>query len=196
MSEEKDLVGHWRDLQALIGFEFSEEGRELMLAACLHGSATQDMPGAAAYKVRRRRLAWIGDRIVGVVLADLLAERLPEADSGSLNPPFDYLKQRVSLGKTARATGLGAYIVASANGTQQAQENGPQGEFLEAVVGAVYRDPDGGFDAARQVAEGLLAASVESYFDPEERAREREDLERQLDALLAAAGGASSVGEP
>ena len=194
--KDKDWSAHWDGLEALINYRFSAAGRRAMKAACLHGSMSQEIPGAADLRVPRRRLAWIGDRVVGLVLADLLALRSPDEDVGSLNAPFDQLKKRTSLARAARRTGLSDFIVASANGLAQAQQDNPLGEFLEAVVGAVYRDPDGGFDAARQVAKGLLAASVESYFDPEERAREREDLERQLDALLAAAGGASSAGEP
>jgi len=180
VKNEKDWKAHWQGLNALLGHAFSAQGREGLLAACLHGSATQDFPEAAALKEQRRRLAWVGDRVVAIFLADHLAARLEDAPLKTLNDALDDLKSHGGLARAARTSGLAEFIIASANGAEQAQQDNPLGEFLEGVIGAVYADPEGGFAAAHAVAEKLLTQTIDDRLDPEVQRRETEELLARL----------------
>ncbi len=178
-----DWPPKWRELQDLLGYHFSPDGGSAMVAAALHGSASQSIPHVEVLKPQRLRMAWVGDRIVGEVLAVMLYERLPEAAPGDLNRSLDELKSRAGLARVARETGLASYIVASENGREQAQQDNPLGEFFEALIGAVY--DDGGPEAAWSVARRLLEARVEAHLDPEEQDRELEAFLAEVEGALA-----------
>ena len=109
-------------------------------------------PSLSPAKVHQRRaydrLEFLGDRVLGVVVADDLLRRHPNADVGALAPRFNALVRREALVAVASAIGLGRFIRMSP--TEEASGGRAKATILadccEAVIGALF--VDGGLDAA------------------------------------------------
>ena len=134
------------DLQAFaarLGHEFRRP--ELLVRALTHPSiATPARPD-------NQRLEFLGDRVLGLVMAEalLLADR--GATEGQLAPRFNALVRKETCAEVARDLGLGDVLRL---GRSEMLSGGRRKEALladaiEAVIAAVYRDA--GFDAARAV---------------------------------------------
>lgn len=134
------------DLQAFaarLGHEFRRP--ELLVRALTHPSmSTPARPD-------NQRLEFLGDRVLGLVMAEalLLADR--GASEGQLAPRFNALVRKETCAEVARDLGLGDVLRL---GRSEMLSGGRKKEALladalEAVIAAVYRDA--GFDAARAV---------------------------------------------
>ena len=121
--------------------------QELIEEALTHPSrrVVQGRP-AANYE----RLEFLGDRVLGLVVAEHLLTRFPAADAGELALRYNALVRREALVEVARAVGLGAHIrVAAAEGATGGREKPAiLADCCEAVIGALFLD--GGFEAAQR----------------------------------------------
>jgi ribonuclease-3 len=131
-------------LERSIGHQFSDPG--LLAQAITHSSAGEGRRGS----VDNERLEFLGDRVLGLIVAELLMERFPEAKEGELGKRLTALVQRDALATVARDIGLGPHLVL---GTLDAATGGIDNsnvlaDACEAVIAALYLD--GGLDAARQ----------------------------------------------
>jgi ribonuclease III len=137
----RDLLGHEPNDLAL--FE----------RALTHSSATRD-----SYE----RLEFLGDRVIGLVMARWLYERFPNEPEGKLSRRYNELVARPTCGEIGRELGLPALIRLG----KQARDDGANwsdnvvGDVVEAVVGALLLD--GGLNAADQFVRRAWAAYVES----------------------------------
>lgn len=124
------------------------------------------------------RLEYLGDSILGFVVADCLYHRFPQADEGRLSRLRASLVRRETLAQLGRGLELEKYI---RMGAGELRTGGPSrtstlADAFEALIGAVYLD--GGYPAARALVEklfdglfqGLDLASVEK--DPKTRLQE------------------------
>ncbi len=95
------------------------------------------------------RLEFLGDRVLGLLIAELLLERFPQSAEGKLAPRLAALVSGRVLADVARSIGLGAFVLMSdgesAAGTRDRRS--VLADCCEAVIGAMYRD--GGLEAAR-----------------------------------------------
>ena len=97
------------------------------------------------------RLEFLGDRVLGLVIARWLYERFPNEPEGKLSQRFNTLVDRPTCGEIGRELGLPALIRLG----KQAREDGANwsdnvvGDVVEALIGAVYLD--GGLDAAERL---------------------------------------------
>jgi ribonuclease III len=115
----------------------------LLRHALVHSSATQQRLKS------NERMEFLGDRVLGLVLADLLLESYAEEDEGEISYRFTALAQRDALASVAGAVGLAEHLKLS-NGEQLTggRENpGMLADAMEAVICAIYKD--GGLEAAR-----------------------------------------------
>ena len=137
----RDLLGHEPNDLAL--FE----------RALTHSSATRD-----SYE----RLEFLGDRVIGLIMARWLYERFPNEPEGKLSRRYNELVARPTCGDIGRELGLPALIRLG----KQARDDGANwsdnvvGDVVEAVVGALLLD--GGLNAADQFVRRAWAAYVES----------------------------------
>lgn len=97
------------------------------------------------------RLEFLGDRVLGLVVAEMLLAEFPKANEGELARRFNRLVQKDTCAKVAEEIGLGAYVIMSAN---EASSGGRAkrkilGDACEAVLGALFLD--GGYDVTRNV---------------------------------------------
>ncbi len=104
------------------------------------------------------RLEFLGDALVGLVVAEALYLRWPKADEGAMTRARAELVRESSLARIARGFELGARITL---GPGEMKSGGHRrdsilSDALEAVVGAIYLDA--GYDACR--------AAVLPWFEP------------------------------
>src|SRR3954453_9629065 len=95
------------------------------------------------------RLEFIGDRVLGLLMAEWLAERYPREQEGELGRRLAHLVSQPVLAGVADAIGL-AGVLAVAPGEAKAgvtKRATVVADALEATLGALYLD--GGLEAAR-----------------------------------------------
>ena len=61
------------------------------------------------------RLEFLGDRVLGIVIADILLDRVPEENEGDIARRFTALVRMETLGCIAERLKLGKYILSYAN---------------------------------------------------------------------------------
>jgi ribonuclease III len=160
------------DFARAIGHEFARP--ELLSEALTHPSAIVPERGRGRrVKPARRgydRLEFLGDRVLGLVVADLLWRRFEGEAEGMLTRRHTQLVRRETLSRVAEAIGLGPHLVLSRAEAAAGAAANPAilADACEAVIAAIYLD--GGFDAAeafvRRLWEPLIAAMVEPPRDP------------------------------
>jgi ribonuclease-3 len=127
--------------QARIGHSFRKP--ELLLRAVTHASI------GSATRPDNQRLEFLGDRVLGLVMAEALLEADTDASEGQLAPRFNALVRKETCAEVARELGLGEVMKL---GRSEMLSGGRRkeallGDALEAVIAAVHRDA--GFEAAR-----------------------------------------------
>jgi len=137
-------------LECGLGYRFREHG--LLVRALTHRSASGE---------NNERLEFLGDALLGFVIAEALWERFPDADEGKLSRLRASLVKRESLATLARGLDLGAYLRLGAGELRSgghARES-ILADALEAVFAAVYLDA--GFAAAREIIRSVFAAPLD-----------------------------------
>jgi ribonuclease III len=155
-----------------IGHEFARP--ELLVEALTHPSALASESGRRRRtKPPRRgyeRLEFLGDRVLGLVVADLLWRRFEGEPEGLLTRRLTHLVRRRALARVAQAIDLGAQLVFSpAEAMAGAAANQAiLADACEAVIAAIYLD--GGFAVAaafvRRLWEPLIDEMDEAPRDP------------------------------
>lgn len=126
---------------------------ELYNRALTHGST-----GQPDYQ----RLEFLGDRILGLVISEMLYRRYPDEAEGRLSHRLNALVAGSTCAEIARQINLNSYIRLG----KQARDDGAQqsdnvlGDAMEAIIGALYLDH--GLDAARILIERLWGTMIET----------------------------------
>ncbi|HEX7872222.1 MAG TPA: ribonuclease III [Sphingobium sp.] len=123
----------------------------LYARALTHGSASAD---------NYERLEFLGDRILGLIIAEWLYELFPDEKEGQLSRRLNALVTGPACAAIARSIGLPAHIRLG----KQARDDGALdsdnvlGDVMEAIIGALYLDR--GVDAARALIRRLWAEDI------------------------------------
>lgn len=104
-----------------------------------------------------QRLEFLGDRVLGLVIAELLSERFPLEQEGLLSHRFTTLVSRAFCAEVARGLGVVDHIRLGKQARDDGATNSDNvvGDVMEALIGALYLD--GGLDAARRFIAGAWA---------------------------------------
>lgn len=142
-------------LGAQLGWRFRRP--ELLTEALTHASANEGR--TLSVLANYERLEFLGDRILGLVVAEELFTRFPHLGEAGLALQLNALVNRGACARAARRAGLGAHLILS---KAEAQAGGRDKETIladvcEAVIAALYLD--GGLATAR--------AFIERYWGPE-----------------------------
>jgi ribonuclease-3 len=142
-------------LEARLGYRFADP--DLLHYALTHSSAIS--PGkrtAQSYQ----RLEFLGDRVLGLVVADMLYRRLPNASEGDLNRSFVTLVRHETCSAIARELEVGPELNLgeSERRTGGAGNDTILGDVTEAIIGAIYLD--GGLGKAYEFVESRLSDYV------------------------------------
>jgi ribonuclease-3 len=127
--------------------------KELYVQALTHRSAAGD---------NNERLEFVGDALLGFVIAEALWERFPDADEGHLSRLRASLVKKESLAALARRLALSDHLRL---GPGELRTGGHArdsilADALEAVLAAVYLDQ--GFAGARQVILAVFREALEA----------------------------------
>ncbi|WP_209598775.1 ribonuclease III [Ruegeria sp. HKCCSP351] len=137
------LSAEIKAFQQRLGYEFANP--ELLVRALTHGSVS------SSTRPDNQRLEFLGDRVLGLVMATALLEADKKASEGQLAPRFNALVRKEACADVARQIDLGAVLKL---GRSEMLSGGRRkqallGDAMEAVIAAIYRDA--GFEAARDV---------------------------------------------
>ncbi|MCP5037596.1 MAG: ribonuclease III [Rhodobacteraceae bacterium] len=155
------LSGDLKSFSALIGHDFGAP--DLLIRALTHGSVS------SATRPDNQRLEFLGDRVLGMVIAEALFLGDPAASEGQMAPRFNALVRKETCADVARQIDLGKVLKLGRSETLSGgrRKLALLGDAMEAVIAAVYLD--GGYDAARQLILRLWGARIT---DVEEDARD------------------------
>ncbi|WP_324751488.1 ribonuclease III [Roseovarius sp. Pro17] len=148
------LSGDLQAFTALLGHDFASPA--LLIEAVTHPSMSSPS------RSDNQRLEFLGDRVLGLVMAEALLEHDPNAAEGLLAPRFNALVRKEACAAVAREIDLGKVLKL---GRSEMLSGGRRkeallGDAMEAVIAAVYLDA--GFDAARAVIVRLWADRIEA----------------------------------
>jgi len=141
-------TGDVSELMQKLGHDFATS--QLLEDALTH-------PSLAGFRARAKnsappyeRLEFLGDRVLGLVIAEWLYERFPDANEGEMAKRHAALVNRDALRAVADEIGLGRYLhLARGEEAGGARKNiATLPDAMEAVIGALYLD--GGYKAATQ----------------------------------------------
>jgi ribonuclease-3 len=131
-----------------LGYQFNDSG--LLARALQHASLDR--------ADNNERLEFLGDRVLGVVIADALLTRYADEKEGALARRLSQLVSRKTCAKIARTWNLQSVLQVD-KGAQEAMSDNILADGCEAVLGAVY------LDAGLAAAEQIILAHWEAYFD-------------------------------
>ncbi len=132
-------------LSSRLGHEFSDP--KLLKLALTHASAH---PGSKPNE-DNERLEFLGDRVLGLAMAEILLERFPQASEGELARWFNHLVRAETCAAVALSWNLGDFIHMSI-GEAASGGRGKKAilaDSCEAILGAIISDA--GYDVARVV---------------------------------------------
>lgn len=93
------------------------------------------------------RLEFLGDRVLGLLVADLLMATFPTEDEGSLAKRHASLVQRKTLAEVALSVGIDTHMKLGVHDEGLRTNPTVLGDVCEAIIGALYQD--GGLEVAR-----------------------------------------------
>lgn len=122
------------------------EKRELLTEALTHASV---IGRGRRPRVSNERLEFLGDRVLGLVIAARLIARFPEESEGPLARRQAALVRRETLAEIARELDLGAWLEVARSEEDGGRRNPAiLADCLEALIGAMFLD--GGLDVAER----------------------------------------------
>jgi len=125
-----------------LGYQFTNE--TLLDEALTHPSFMTNRSDIT----NNQRLEFLGDRVIGLVIADALFTAMSSEREGQLTRRYADCVENSRLASIARDLDIGRFLRTQPN-TSLAETDKVLADALEAVIGAVWRD--GGMDAARRV---------------------------------------------
>ena len=170
--------------EALLGHRFARPA--LLDEALTHRSAIYGRAGRRRGERRgvgsNERLEFVGDRVLGLLVAEWLIERFPEEQEGELGLRLANLVSRVTIGAIAERAGLSAALAVSPG---EARAGVPTqttvlADAVEALLGALYLDA--GLEPARRFVRSAWAKDLERHSLPPK------DPKMQLQEWLMARG--------
>ena len=138
-------------LTAALGFPPTDMA--LYEQALTHGSAS---------RTTYERLEFLGDRVLGLVVAEWLYERFPDEPEGQMSRRYNALVARETCADVGRERGVPAQIRL---GRQAREDHATEsdnviGDVVESLIGALYFD--GGYAAARDFIRSAWAPWLDS----------------------------------
>lgn len=154
-------------LETILGYHFAD--RSLLVTALTHASLPK-------HETNYERLEFLGDRVLGLVVAEMLYRLYPHENEGHLAKRLTVLVQQKALVGVGSDIGLSSWVRLSAGEkrTGGALKDTILSDSVEAVIGAVYLD--GGLEPARAFIESrwkkLVCTDSAPPDDPKTRLQE------------------------
>jgi len=148
--------GGLQALEAKLEYRFAD--RELLAVAVTHSSRAHERSDEPQQTGDNERLEFLGDAVVGMLVAEGVYRRYAELSEGALTRLRGALVSRRHLAEVARGLELGRHLLL---GRGEERSGGRAktallANAMEAVIGAIYLD--GGLEAARRLVEAQVVA--------------------------------------
>jgi ribonuclease-3 len=139
MDDSETALTELAALEERLGHHFSDSS--LLRLALSHASLGE---------LSNERLEFLGDRVLGLIVAEKLYEDFPKMDEGGLAVRLNALVRKESCARVAEAAELGRHLAmaASEQGSGGRRKAAILAGACEAVMAALYLD--GGMEAARR----------------------------------------------
>lgn len=148
-----------KGLETALGYQF--KSRALLDRALTHASIRSDQSKGED----NERLEFLGDRVLGLAVAELLLERDPKASEGALARRFNRLVRKETCARVGRNLGLGALLLLSSAEDESGGRDKDTilADATEALLAAIFLEA--GFAVARDVIRSLWSALADGLPD-------------------------------
>jgi len=159
-------------IEAMVGQRVNDLA--LYRRALRHRSVLRGKPGS--HLESNERLEFLGDAVLGLIVAEKLYSEYPDQDEGFLTRTRSKLVNGPILADFARAIGLGPLLLVSANMDTAAGRDNPTilADAFEAIIGAIY------LDLGPEVARMWVTDVLEEHADVAEIAEQRNNFKSLL----------------
>jgi ribonuclease-3 len=171
VKKRKDSDPDLQELEELLAYEFQD--RSLLERAITHRSWAHEhvAPGSEgdARRLHNEALEFVGDSVLGLVVANHLFISNPDTTEGELSRMKHRLVSAATLSRAAKEMGLGEYLRLGV-GEEKTGGRGKRAllaDAFEAILGAVFLD--GGLPAATGFVEHALGVELQEA-SPEQAA--------------------------
>ncbi len=149
-------------LEARLGYRFRDRG--LLEHALTHKSKAHEDPSGGV--VDNESLEFLGDAVLGLVVADALFRAFPRSSEGQKSKIKANLVSTTALAEMANALGLGDHMILGRGEEKTGGRRKPAllADTCEALIAALYID--GGLDAARGFILRELGSHIEEARQP------------------------------
>ena len=137
-------------LKKSLAYDFSEQAG-LLIRAITHRSS-----GSNNYE----RLEFLGDSLLGFIIAEAIYSRFPDADEGQLTRMRASLVRQETLAELGRNLDLGNYLVLGPGALKSGDQarDSILSDVFEAIIAAIYLD--GGMNACREFIDRMFASRL------------------------------------
>lgn len=146
------------ELESILGYQFRDP--QLLKCALTHRS------GARNGDANNQRLEFLGDSVLGLLIAEMLYQLFPDEPEGDLSKRVVSLVNGEQLTAIARTMRLGEFLLVSDSEEEQGGRDNPSNleDACEALLGAAYLD--GGLEAARGIVDRFWRPHAQSLKTP------------------------------
>jgi len=166
-------------LEERLGYHFADQA--LLHQALTHPSYDHEQPGSGR-DGDYQRLEFLGDAVLGLLLAEALFHRLPGRSEGDLSRLRSQLADQETLATIARSRGLGRFIHLG-RGEQLSggmEKDSILADVLESLIAAVYLE--GGLQASRSLVDDFFNELLEQVCQGESVNDSKSELQELLSA--------------
>ncbi|MEX2272618.1 MAG: ribonuclease III [Vicinamibacterales bacterium] len=171
-------------LEARVGYRFKDLG--LLEHALTHRSKAHEDASGGVFD--NESMEFLGDAVLGFVIADLLFREFPHHDEGHKSKIKASIVSTLSLGRLAEAMDIGRFVLLG-RGEEKTGGRRKQAilaDCFEALIAAVYLD--GGIDAARAFIARQFGALIQEARSAGSEAAFTEDWKSELQEVLQSTG--------
>ena len=154
---------HQKEISRLLSYQF--KNNRLLEEALTHSSASKSS------KANNERLEFLGDRVLGLVIAEELLRLNPHSTEGQIATYYNFLVKKETCALLAKEIGLENLLTLgkSVTRTTARQKDKILGNAIEALIGAVFLD--GGFNTSRELVLQVWKKQIEIVRDIEAHAK-------------------------
>ena len=154
---------HQKEISRLLNYQF--KNNKLLEEALTHSSASKSR------KANNERLEFLGDRVLGLVVAEELLRLNPHSTEGQIATYYNSLVKKETCALLAKEIGLEKLLTLgkSVTRTSDRQRNNILGNAIEALIGAIFLDA--GFKTSRELVLQVWRKQIDIVRDIETHAK-------------------------
>ena len=154
---------HQKEISKLLDYQF--RNNRLLEEALTHASARKSS------KLNNERLEFLGDRVLGLVIAEELLRKNPNSTEGEIATYYNSLVKKETCAFIAKEIGLENLLTLgkSVKRTNDRQKDKILGNAIEALIGAIFLDA--GFEISKQLVLKVWRKQIDIVRDIEAHAK-------------------------